>query len=154
MRRTQADTNYSKQETLLPYQYTSRRDYKYASESWINRVLDYSRLHDELGLECSVLSLIDSLNKGVFLVSGLLETLGPGPDRPGWSLRLVPCRGAALPQHSVLSLCTYTVAEQNNVARKPQPRGERQLKGRIVYFPVCASAEHPCFATLFSPTTV
>ena len=97
MRRTQAATNYSKQETLLPYQYTSRRDYKYASESWINRVLDYSRLHDELGLECSSLILIDSLNKGVFLVSGLLETLGRTGPPSGWSLRLVPCRGAAPP---------------------------------------------------------
>jgi len=30
---------------------------EYASESWGYRVLDYSKLHDELGLECSVLTL-------------------------------------------------------------------------------------------------
>ena len=30
---------------------------KYASESWDHRVLDYSKLYDELGLECSVKTL-------------------------------------------------------------------------------------------------
>jgi transposase len=30
---------------------------EYASESWDHRILDYSKLHDELGLECSVKTL-------------------------------------------------------------------------------------------------
>jgi hypothetical protein len=30
---------------------------EYASELWDYRVLDYSKLHDELGLKCSVLTL-------------------------------------------------------------------------------------------------
>jgi hypothetical protein len=30
---------------------------EYVSESWGHRVLDYSKLYDELGLECSVLTL-------------------------------------------------------------------------------------------------
>jgi hypothetical protein len=38
------------------------------------------------------------------------------------------------------------------MAREPQTRGESQLKGRVVCFPVCASVEQPCLATLFSPT--
>lgn len=40
------------------------------------------------------------------------------------------------------------------MAREPQTKDESQLKGRVVCFPVCASVEQPCFATLFSPTAV
>ena len=45
-------------------------------------------------------------------------------------------------------------SRENNVAREPQTRGKSQLKVRIVCFLVCASAEHPCLATLFSLETL